>query len=56
MRGEVTVRVRCLMPEKLIDRATDQGARFADVQLTEDNTLLVQCDAQSARLLLSLIM
>ena len=54
MRGEVTVRVRCLMPEKLIDRATDQGARFADVQLTEDNTLLVQCDAQSARLLLSL--
>jgi len=54
MRGEVTVRIRCLMPEKLIDRATTQGARFADVQLAEDNTLVVQCDARSARLLLDL--
>ena len=54
MRGEVTVRIRCLMPEKLIDRATAQGARFADVQLAEDKTLVVQCDAQSARLLLGL--
>ena len=45
MRGEVTVRVRCLMPEKLIDRATAQGARFADMQLAEDNALVVHCDA-----------
>ena len=54
MRGEVTVRVRCLMPEKLIDRATAKGARFADVRLTEDSALVVHCDAQSARLLLDL--
>jgi len=54
MRGEVTVRVRCLMPEKLIDRATAQGARFADMQLAEDNALVVHCDAQSARMLLNL--
>ncbi len=54
MRSEITVRVRCLMPEKLIDRATSQGARFADAQLTEGNALIVRCDAQSARLLLAL--
>jgi len=54
MRGEVTVRVRCLMPEKLIDRATAQGARFEDVRLSEDNTLVVCCDAVSARTLLTL--
>ena len=54
MRGEVTVRVRCLMPEKLIDRATAKGARFADVRLSEDSALVVHCDAQSARLLLDL--
>ena len=54
MRGEVTVRVRCLMPERLIDRATAQGARFASVQLAEDKALVVRCDPQSARLLLAL--
>ena len=54
MRGEVTVRVRCLMPEKLIDRAMAKGARFADVQLAENSALVVRCDAQSARLLLDL--
>ena len=54
MRREVTVRVRCLMPEKLIDRAVAQGARFGDVQLAEGNTLIVRCDAQSARSLLAL--
>jgi len=54
MRREVIVRVRCLIPEKLIDRATSQGARFDDVQLAEENALIVHCDAQSARLLLSL--
>ena len=54
MRGEVTIRVRCLMPEKLIDRATAKGARFADVRLSEDSALVVHCDAQSARLLLDL--
>ena len=54
MRNEVTVRVRCLMPGKLIDRATAQGARFDAVQLANDHTLLVRCDAASARQLLAL--
>ena len=54
MRDEVTVRVRCLMPEKLIDRATAQGARFDAVQLADGHTLLVRCDAASARRLLAL--
>ena len=54
MRNEVTVRVRCLMPGKLIDRATAQGARFDAVRLADDHTLLVRCDAASARKLLAL--
>ncbi len=54
MRGEVTVRVRCLMPEKLIDRATAQGARFDDARLGSDNTLEIHCDAASAQTLLAL--
>lgn len=54
MRGEVTVRVRCLMPEKLIDRATARGARFDEVTLTGDNAMVVRCDAASARQLLAL--
>ena len=54
MRGEVTVRVHCLLPGKLIDRATAQGARFDEVQLRADNGLEVRCDAASARRLLAL--
>ena len=54
MRDEVTVKVRCLMPEKLIDRATAQGARFDDVSLAGNNALVVRCNARSARLLLNL--
>ncbi len=54
MRGEVTIRVRCLMPEKLIDRATAQGARFDEVHLVGENAFVVCCDAASARRLLAL--
>ena len=54
MRGEITVRVRCLMPEKLIDRATVQGAHFDEVRLVGENTLVVCCGAASARQLLAL--
>lgn len=54
MRDEITVRVRCLMPEKLIDRATAQGARFDGARLDGDSALVVRCDARSARLLLGL--
>ena len=54
MRNEVTVRARCLMPERLIDRAVKQGAHFDSVRLGEDNALVVCCDAASAGLLLAL--
>lgn len=54
MRDEVTVQVRCLMPEKLIDRATAQGARFDDVWRAGNNALVVRCNARSAQLLLNL--
>ena len=42
MRGEVTIRVRCLMPEKLIDRATAQGARFDEVHLSKENARAIR--------------
>lgn len=54
MKSEVSVRVRCLVPEKLIDRATAQGARFDEVRLAKDSSLVIRCDAASARLLLAL--
>lgn len=54
MRGEITILARCLMPEKLIDRATAQGARLDCVRLTEDNGLWITCDRASARQLLRL--
>lgn len=54
MKGEVLLRVRCLTPEKLIERATAEGACFDTVRRLDERALLVACDAASARLLLSL--
>ena len=54
MRGDVTLQVQCLMPEKLIDRATAAGARFCSVSPHGRNGLVVRCDATSARQLLAL--
>lgn len=54
MRREITVQVRCLTPERLIDRATAQGARFDSVRLEDGNTLVVCCDDASSRRLLAL--
>ena len=54
MRGEITLRVRCLMPERLIDRATAQGARFDSICPDGRNGLVITCDAPSADTLLAL--
>lgn len=53
MRGEVTVRAQCLMPERLLERAMAQGARFCNVRRDGAHGLVVDCDAASARVLLN---
>ena len=52
MRGEVTVRAECLMPEKLLERVLTCGARFDAVRLEGNHALIVDCDAASAQILL----
>lgn len=54
MRGDVTVRAECLMPEKLIERAIAKGARFEEIRRPDDKTLIVSCDERSTRRLLAL--
>lgn len=54
MKGKVTLRVECLMPERLIQRCTAQGARFDGVSLSGDRTLLIDCDAASGRCVLTI--
>ena len=54
MRGEISLRVHCLMPERLLNRAVEQGARFARVSLPDSRTLLVDADPRSARALMAL--
>lgn len=51
MRGEVAVRVACLLPERLLERALKRGARFDRVCADGDRDLVVECDAASARIL-----
>ncbi len=53
MRGEFTVRVECLMPEKLLERALEKGARFCEVRREGARSLIVACDAASAEILLN---
>ncbi len=54
MKGEVTVRAHCLMPDRLIMRATLSGARFDSVILNGADILTVSCDPPSARILMAL--
>ena len=54
MKGDVTLRLTCLLPERLIQRATASGARFTAVERPDDRTLLIRCDAASAGILLGL--
>ena len=51
IKGELTLRVRCLTPEKLLERAIAQGAVFAEVRRSDPRTLVVRCDTVSAGIL-----
>ena len=54
MRGEVVVRAECLLPEKLLERALCEGARFDAIRRDGKNGLVVECDADSAAILMDL--
>lgn len=54
MRGDVTVRAACLLPERLIERAIAGGARFTTLKRPDTRTLIARCDAASADILLRL--
>ncbi|MDO4866933.1 MAG: sporulation protein YqfD [Clostridia bacterium] len=51
IKGEITLRVRCLTPEKLLERAIALGAVFGEVRRPSARTLIVRCDAASAGIL-----
>lgn len=52
MRSEVTVRVVCPLPEKLLERALGKGAAFSEVVRDGEHGLTLRCDAASAEILL----
>jgi len=54
MSSEVTLRVECLTPERLIERATSAGARLENVRLMDGHAMELKCDSRSAALVLSL--
>lgn len=54
MKGDVTVRAECLLPERLVERALREGARFQALKKPDGRTLIARCDAASADTLLQL--
>lgn len=54
MKGEVRLRIRGLMPEKLLQRAMDMGVRFARAGAGEEHVLLVDVSERDARRLMKL--
>ena len=54
MKGEIRLRVVCLMPERLLVRAVEKGAKFHAVSRADARTLIVDADPVSARILLDL--
>ena len=49
MKADVRLRVECLRPERLIQRAVDEGAGFARVERPDGRTLLLETSARGAR-------
>ncbi|MBR6890163.1 MAG: sporulation protein YqfD [Clostridia bacterium] len=54
MNRDCTLRVDCLTPKRLIDRAVAQGARLSAVRLSGPRSLVIRCDAASARVVFGL--
>ena len=53
MKGEIRIRATCLLPEKLLRSALDEGATFCSAERPDARTLCVSTDAAGARILLS---
>ena len=54
MRGDVRLRIRGLMPEKLAERALEQGITFRRLSVGDDHILTVEVGERDARRLLRL--
>ena len=54
MKGEVRLRIRGLMPEKLLQRAMDMGVRFARAGTGTEHVLIVDVSEGDARKLMKL--
>ena len=54
MKGEVRLRIRGLMPEKLLQRAMEMGVRFARAGTGEGHVLMVDVSERDARRLMKL--
>ena len=54
MRGDVTVRAECLMPEKLLARVAAQGVPLSAVRRPDARTLEIVCDSRGAKSVLGL--
>lgn len=48
MPRDARLRVECVLPERLVERATARGAALKSVRLTGDRTMLIACDDESA--------
>ena len=54
MNGDVRLRVECLTPERLIERALREGARFKAVTPPEDHVVTIDADPRSAEIVRAL--
>lgn len=54
MNLEDTIRIDCLVPQRLIERAVARGARLSAVDVDDARRVTVRCDAASTKILLAL--
>lgn len=54
MNRDCALQVDCLMPQRLIERAVARGARLHSVRLSGPQSMVIHCDAASAKVVLAL--
>ena len=54
MKGDVRVEIACLLPERLIQRAMDEGVALKHVSRVDERRLIIETDGPGARKLLKL--